>query len=364
MTAKLTALTASLPTTVPFVGPQQIERERGRPFAARLGANEMGFGPSPRAMRAMVEAAPLVWQYPDPTNHDLVQALAAHHGIAPAHLVVGEGIDGLLGVLVRMLVTQGDAVVTSQGTYPTFNYHVAGFGGTLHQVPYRNDQPDTQGLAAMAHQTKAKLVYLANPDNPMGCLLPADQISVLLDALPQESLLLLDEAYVEFADGALALTPQDPRLIRLRTFSKAYGLAGLRVGYAIGTAELIAAFDRVRNHFGVNAMAQAAALAALQDQAYLGKILDQVTQARAQLADIARENGLSPLPSATNFLTIDTRRDGAFAQAVMTQLAARDVFIRMPFVAPQNRCLRISCGPTTELELLAQALPDALRAAG
>jgi histidinol-phosphate aminotransferase len=129
MTAPLTPLVASLPATVPFVGPEKQERDRGRLFAARIGANESVFGPSPLAIEAMQQAAPEMWKYCDPNNHDLRQALAIHHGVPPESIVIGEGIDGLLGYTARLFLEPGDKVVTSAGAYPKFNYLVAGWGG-------------------------------------------------------------------------------------------------------------------------------------------------------------------------------------------------------------------------------------------
>ena len=168
MTAPLTPLVAGLPATVPFVGPESQERDRGRPFKARIGANESVFGPSPLAVEAMQRAAQGMWMYCDPDNHDLRQALAAHHRVAPESIVIGEGIDGLLGYTVRLFVEPGQKVVTSAGAYPTFNYHVAGFGGELVTVPYRHDTEDPEALAEAARASGARLVYIANPDNPMG----------------------------------------------------------------------------------------------------------------------------------------------------------------------------------------------------
>ncbi len=362
---RYTDLVASLPSTVPFVGPETQERDRGRPFRARLGANESGFGPSPRAIEAMCAAAAEVWKYGDAQNHDLRSALAAHHGVAPENIMVGEGIDGLLGYLVRLLVGPGDAVVTSDGAYPTFNYHVAGFGGTLHKVPYADDREDPQALAAMAQRTNAKLVYLANPDNPMGTWQDGAAVTAMLDALPPGCLLVLDEAYVQFAPMGTApdIAADDPRVIRMRTFSKAYGMAGARVGYAIAAPDLIRSFDKIRNHFGMCRISQAGALAALHDTAWLDSVVAQVAEARVRIGGIAAENGLTPLPSATNFVAIDCGADGAFARRVLTELVARDVFVRMPFVAPQDRCIRISAGPAPELDILAATLPQALAAA-
>ncbi|MFD0980923.1 pyridoxal phosphate-dependent aminotransferase [Tropicimonas aquimaris] len=363
---RLTPLAASLPATVPFVGPEAQERIRGRLFAARLGANEMGFGPSPAAVSAMAAAASEAWMYGDPENHDLKQALATELDVPAEAIVVGEGIDALLGYLVRLMVGPGDTVVTSRGAYPTFNYHVAGFGGTLHEVPYRGDHEDPAALVAAASKTDAKLVYLANPDNPMGSWHGAAAISETIEAVPDGCLLVLDEAYVEFAPEGTAspLDPTDRRVIRMRTFSKAHGLAGMRVGYAIGHPELIAAFNKVRNHFGMCRVAQAAALASLRDPEHLPETIDRVAAARLRIGEIAAANGLAALPSATNFVAIDCGRDGAFARRVLGGLIERDVFVRMPFVAPQDRCIRVSCGPDESLDLLEKALPAALKAAG
>jgi histidinol-phosphate aminotransferase len=154
-----------------------------------------------------------------------------------------------------------------------------------------------------------------------------------------------------------------PNVIRMRTFSKAYGLAGMRCGYAFGHADTIVSFDKVRNHFGMNILAQVAALAALQDQAYLEQVCGRIATSRERIGSIARANGLAPLPSATNFVALDCGRDGAFATAVLQQLVNRGVFVRMPGVAPQNRCIRISAAPDSEIDIFEEALPDALAAA-
>ncbi|MCH2250107.1 MAG: pyridoxal phosphate-dependent aminotransferase [Cognatishimia sp.] len=360
---RYTDLVASLPATVPFVGPETQERAIGRPFAARLGANENIFGPSPKAIAAMADAAQEIWMYGDPENHDLRHALAAFHAVSPDNIVVGEGIDGLLGYLVRLLIDQGDAVVTSLGAYPTFNYHVAGFGGTLHTVPYLNDHEDLPALIAKARETRAKLIYFANPDNPMGTWQQGADIAAQLDQIPDGCLLVLDEAYVELApSGTEAIYDvEHPKVIRMRTFSKGYGMAGARVGYAMGAKELIKCFDKIRNHFGMNRASQAAALAALEDQDWLSKTRQKATQARATIAEIARENGLTALPSATNFVAVDCHQDGAYAKALLAALVARGIFVRMPFVAPQDRCIRLSCGRPEDLEQVSRALPDAIK---
>ena len=363
---RYTKLIDSLPAKVPFVGPEAQERAQGFGFVARLGANESVFGPSPKAIAAMQAAARDVWMYGDPELHNLRHALAAHHRVAPENIVVGEGIDGLLGYLVRLLVAEGDPVVTSLGAYPTFLYHVAGFGGQVTTVPYKDDHEDPEALLAAARATGAKLLYLANPDNPMGTWHKAEAIERLIAALPPETVLILDEAYADTApqEAIPAMDVSHPRVIRMRTFSKAYGLAGLRVGYAIGHHELIRAFDKIRNHFGMGRIAQAGALAALKDQDYLNQTVKKISQARAEIARIVQDNGLTPLPSATNFVAVDCGRDGAYAAALLNELTKRGVFLRMPAIAPLNRSIRISCGDAAMLAHLEAELPKALATLG
>ena len=362
---RFTPLVESLPATVPFVGPEAQERAAGRAFRARIGANESVFGPSPKAIAAMQKAAAECWMYADPENHDLKRDLARHHGVKPENIVVGEGIDALLGYAVRMVIESGQAVISSLGAYPTFNFHVAGFGGKLVRVHYAGDREDPQALIDAAKREDAKLVYFANPDNPMGSWWSARDVQRLIEDLPGGAVLLLDEAYSDTApaDAIPPIDVSNPQVLRLRTFSKAYGLAGLRVGYAIGEANLIRAFDKIRNHFGVNRMAHAAAAAALADQGYLARVVAEIAHARDRIGEIARTNGLTALPSATNFVAIDCGGDGVFAKRVLEELIARDVFVRMPGVAPLDRCIRISAGRDADLAILAETLPEALRAA-
>ncbi|KKB84875.1 histidinol-phosphate aminotransferase [Devosia limi DSM 17137] len=362
----LTPIAARLPETVPFVGPEALERASGRAFRARLGANESRFGPAPAVLNAMIQATNDSWKYCDPEVFLLRQTLADHHGIKADEVTVGEGVDGVLGLCVRLFAGPGDSVVTSLGGYPTFNYHVTGFGAQLHTVPYIDDREDLEGLLAATRRQQAKIVYLANPDNPMGSWWPAEAVQRFIEAVPPTTLLLLDEAYGELAPaGTLpAIDTSRPNVLRLRTFSKAYGMAGLRCGYAIGEATTIRAFERVRNHFGVNNIAQAAAIAAIGEHAYLAEVVERTAAARRRIARIAEANGLVPLPSATNFVAIDCGRDGAFAGAVLKGLAERGVFIRKPMTPGLDRCIRVSVGLDADLDLFEAMLPEAVQHAG
>lgn len=343
--APVTRLVAGLPSTVPFVGPEALERQHGYHFELRLGANESVFGPSPAAREAMRAAVAQVANYGDPENYALRTALAGLHGVTREHISVGSGIDDLLGLIVRTFLEPGDMAVTSLGAYPTFNFHVEGYGGRLHRVPYRDDTNDLDALAGTARDLRARLVYLANPDNPSGSWQTVDALATFIGRLPEECLLVLDEAYSEFAppEAVLPLDGDDSRLIRLRTFSKAYGMAGARVGYALAAPDVIAAFDKVRLHFGVNLVAQEGALAALGDPGFVAYVVDEVARGRAEYAALARELGLTPLPSATNFVTIDTGGPEG-ARTTVTALAGRGVFIRMPGAPPLDRCIRVTVG--------------------
>jgi histidinol-phosphate aminotransferase len=362
----LTEIINAIPATVPFVGPEAQERATGITFRARLGANENGFGPSPRVVAAMQEAVSGNWKYADPTSHDLIAAIARLHRVAPEHVVIGEGIDGLLGLTVHLAVERGAVVVTSEGSYPTFNFHVVSHGGRLVRVPYVADREDIDGLLACAHRERAAILYLSNPDNPMGTWWGAADIARLIAGLPSGCLLCLDEAYIDMLPKAdhPVVDVAHPQVLRFRTLSKAYGMAGARIGYALGPVRLIAAFEKVRNHYGLNRIGQIGALAAIEDQAYLTEVVGKIARARGLITGIARDNGLTALPSATNFVAIDCGRDGAYARRVLEELLARGVFVRKPGVAPLDRCIRVSAGPDDALSVFAAALPQAIAAVG
>ncbi|MCO5063062.1 MAG: pyridoxal phosphate-dependent aminotransferase [Rhizobiaceae bacterium] len=362
---RFTKLVEMLPSTVPFVGPEAQERTRGALFRARLGANESAFGPAPSVVASMQSNAGDMWKYCDPDNYELKHALAAHLRLRAENVVVGEGIDGLLGVATRLFVEEGAPVVTSLGAYPTFNFHVAASGGRLAPVMFEHDRESLGALLEMVRRENAPLLYVSNPDNPMGSWWNAADMEAFISALPPSTVLLLDEAYGETAPVG-ALLPNDriwPNVLRLRTFSKAYGLAGLRCGYAFGEPSIIASFEKVRNHYGVNKMAQIAGLAALKDQTYLAEVVARIGAGRQRIAGIASQNGLAPLPSATNFVTIDCGSDGAFARKVLDELLTRGVFVRKPMAPGLDRCIRISVGLDHELDIFAEELPKALEAA-
>lgn len=344
-TIRFTPLVRSLPDTAPFIGPEALERAQGRPFDLRLGANESVFGPSPRAQEAMRTAVERAQWYADPECWETRTALAAHTGVSIEHIGVGAGIDDLLGQVARLYIAAGSQVVTALGSYPTFAFHVAGLGGVIERVPYRDDRNDLEALAEAARRTQATLVFLANPDNPSGSYFSGDEIAAFLAALPEQTTLLLDEAYSEFAppNALTSVSADDPRLIRFRTFSKAYGMAGMRIGYVIATPATVRALDKVRLHFGVNIVAHAGAQAALADRDYLASVVAEVARGRDEYSALARDCGLTPLPSATNFVLFDVGGVER-ARATVAALAQAGAFIRMPGAPPLDRCIRVTVG--------------------
>ena len=356
---KYSKVIEGLPSSVPFVGPEAQERNNDMKFLARLGANESVFGPSPKVLETIKHAAEDVWMYADPESHDLKASISEHMLINPENIVVGEGIDGLLGYLCRLIVNSDVRVVTSKGAYPTFNYHVLGFGGRINFVPYKNDFENVEGLLREVEKTRASLVYLANPDNPMGTFHSRTTIEDMVENLPENALLCLDEAYSEFVlkDEVPRIDPENPKVLRMRTFAKGYGMAGIRVGYAIGPSELIKSFDKIRNHFGINLLAQRAAIVALEDQEYLASVVKKVEIAKEGIVQLASDCGLKAIPSFANFVAVDCGRDAVFAQSILNKLMDEKIFVRMPFFEPQNRCIRISAGNPENIELLRQILP-------
>lgn len=351
MSIPFTPLVASLPASTPFIGPETLERSNGTRFKARIGANESAFGISSKAADAIRNALQEPGQswYADPENHDLRAALAEKHGVEPDEICVDGGIDSLLGLTVRMFVTPGTTVVTSNGAYPTFNYHVNGFGGTLETVPYIDNHEDPESLITAARELKARLIYIANPDNPMGTWHGSSVIAGMIDNLPEQSILLLDEAYVDFTEGDIAppIQTDDPRVMRFRTFSKAYGMAGMRVGYVLAHRDLITGLNKIRNHFAINRLSQLAAHAALQDDAFLQSVQLQVEQGRQRIYQLANDMKLPYLTSATNFVAVDLG-DSDLATDLLGKLNKAGIFMRMPGVPPLNQYIRVGVGTEQE----------------
>ena len=356
-----TAQVAAIPAMTPFVAPEELARRVGRTELLRLGANESAFGPSPRAIGAMREAVSLTSWYGDPESLELRAALAARHGCAVEEIVVASGIDDLMGLIVRAFCAPGDACVATRGTYPTLFYHLNAYGARAEFAdPAADGGLVVQNVVDAVRRSGAKLVYVANPDNPSGGFAPRAELAALRAALPDDTLLFLDEAYADFVPRE-ELPPDviDPRTIRTRTFSKAYGMAGARIGYALASTEVIAAFQKLRLHFGVNRTAQIGALAALGDEAFLRGVIAEVERGREEYHALAAQHGLPSLPSSTNFVCIGIGTK-AQAEAMMGALLELGVFVRKPWAPPIDGFIRVTVGTAAERAAFAERFAEAL----
>ena len=358
------AAIAALPLVRPFIAPEELARRAGHPTLLRLGANESSFGPPPGAIAAMREGAASTSLYGDPESMELREALAYKHRCSVSNITVGSGIDDLLGLVVRTYLGPGDVTVATAGTYPTYAYHVAAYGAHLETVPYARDgSAQLELLAERARATRAKAVYLANPDNPSGAFAGRQAVAALRDALPERCLLVLDEAYADFVPvDALLPDAIDDRVLRLRTFSKAYGLAGARVAYALAVPEAVATFNKIRVQYGVNRLGQIGALAALGEAAFVADVVAHIERGRREYATLGRRLGLATLASQTNFVCFDLRSRVA-AEAMVDDLLRRAVFVRKPAAAPLDGHIRVTVGTAHERRRFAEIFEAALAAA-
>ncbi len=353
----------AVPATTPFVAPEELARRAGKSTLVRLGANESAFGPSPKAIAAMQAAVPLTSWYADPESIDLRTALAAKHGCKIENIIVGSGVDELLGLICRTYGNLGDPVLMSHGSYATFAFQVIGHGLELITVPpFADGSVDIEAMLARARDVGPKIVYLANPDNPSGTFAGREAVARLQRDLPPDTLFVLDEAYSDFVtDGALLPDGIDERTIRLHTFSKVYGMAGARIGYALASREAIATFQKIRNHFGVNRTGQIGALAALEDQAFVQRVVAEVKAGRDEYHAFAARLGLRTLPSQTNFVCFEIGTRQA-AEAMMHALLERGVFVRKPGEPPINGYIRVTVGTPGERVLFYEQFAAALDA--
>jgi histidinol-phosphate aminotransferase len=353
----------ALPLTTPFVAPEALARGAGHAELLRLGANESPFGPAPRAIDAMRAELDRTCWYGDPESMELREALAARHACGVENITVASGIDDLLGLAVRGYLAPGDVTVATLGSYPTYVYHVAGFGGRLDAVPYERDGSIAlERLAERARTTRARLVYLANPDNPSGSFAPRRAVEALVEALPAGAALVLDEAYADFVEPQELLGAAiDARVLRMRTFSKAYGMAGARIGYCLAAPAVVRTFQKIRHHYGVNRTAQVGALAALGERRFVDDAIAEIVRGREEYRALGERFGLSTLPSHTNFVCFDLG-SRARADAMVEELLRHAVFVRKPGMPPLDGHIRVTVGAASERARFALAFGEALQA--
>jgi histidinol-phosphate aminotransferase len=359
----------SLRGVTPFTPEQpneQIRQELGLKEIIRLCSNESPLGPSPKALAAYREAADSVSCYPDGGCPGLRAALARRHKLRPENVLVGSGSDELIRMLCEAFLDPEDEVIVSQHGFVRFRQHAAMMGARIIEIPMADWTHDLETMARAANP-RTKILFVANPNNPTGTYSTAAELGDFLQAVPATSLVVIDEAFYDFAvenDDYPRTVPQclrrQPNLVVLRTFSQAYGLAGLRVGYAVGDAEVLGWLDRIRLPFNVNLPAQRACLAALDDKAFLARTVEATIRGRESLAAALREQGLGVLDSSANFLFVHARIRG---RALSRALFKHGIVIHPLDEYGLSEHVRISVGTPAQNGALLKALRSVMREA-
>jgi len=349
---------------------RQAERESGVRMI-KMASNENPFGPSPKALEAMRAAAPQVNLYPDNDVSKLRLRLAELHGVRPEQTVVDNGSTALLGVISRTLLRPGLNAITSERSFIIYPIASRAAGGRLITTPMKDDGYDLDAVAAaIDHDTR--IVFIANPNNPTGTLIDAPRMDAFLGKLPDHVIVVLDEAYCDFAaefagargteySHSLDYVRQERNVVVLRTFSKAHGLAGMRVGYGLGPAVLMQYFNRMRTTFSVSALAEASALAALDDQEHSSKTIANNRSGAEFLATKLAEMGYHPIPTFANFIFFDTGEDAA---ALSKRIQGEGVIVRplAPWGIPT--AIRVTIGTPEQNQRFIAALAKATEKAG
>jgi histidinol-phosphate aminotransferase len=344
-----------LPAYVPGKPVEEVEQEL-KIHAVKLASNENPLGPSPKAMAAARAALGEANWYPDGGSKRLREVLAGRYGVRPEEVFVGLGSSEIIDLASRVLLRPGLTGITSEGTFALYPIAIRASGGKLVQTPMRNYTFDLDAMAA-AVTPETRIIYIANPNNPTGTAFGAAEFDAFLKKVPGDVLVVLDEAYTEYAERrdlpkAMEIFKEYNNLLTLKTFSKVYGLAGLRIGYGIGHPTLVAEMNKLRTPFNVTSVGQAAALAALDDAEHVHRSVTMNRAERARLLEELGKNGLRPVASETNFLFVPVT--GMDAKALCDELLKEGVIVRpMAWMGFPN-AIRISVGnPEENNELLA-----------
>ena len=327
----------------------EVKRELGLTEVVKLASNENPLGPSPKAVAAAHATLAEVNRYPDPQATELRAALSRKLDVPVSHILAGNGSVEILDLLARAMLGPGDNAVISEHAFVRFRQIVSAHNHGARLVPMRDWTHDLEAMAR-AIDSRTRLVFVANPNNPTGTWNRRAEVEALVAALPAGCLLVLDEAYFEYADDpdypdGVALVKRGAPVVVTRTFSKVYGLGGLRAGYAVAAPEVLEAVLVIREAFGTNSVAQAAAAAALEDLDHVGRSIEMNRVEKARVADELRRRGYAVLPSLANFLTYDTRAEG---REVFRRLLAKGVIVRPLDPYDMRSFLRVSIGTPGE----------------
>jgi histidinol-phosphate aminotransferase len=343
---------------------EELEREYGIEGSVKLASNENPLGPSPKAVKAVEDALMRLHRYPDGSGHHLTRKLAGKLSVPAEAIVLGNGSDDVIGMLCRTLLTAGTEAVMTAPSFLMYEILVRSAGAEPVFVPLKDLAVDLEAMAAAVTE-KTRIVFLNNPNNPTGTFIREDAFETFLERLPAGVVVVLDEAYVEFARdprcaNGLRLLPKNPGLAVLRTFSKAYGLAGIRIGYGVVAPELAELLNRIRQPFNTSSLAQAAAAAALDDEAFLERTLALVAEELDFLQDAVKRRGLRSFPTQANFFLIDVARN---AGEVFEAMLREGVIVRSMESYGYPRYIRVNVGTRQENRRFLDALDRVLKTA-
>jgi histidinol-phosphate aminotransferase len=350
---------AALSPYVPGKPIEELQREFGLARVIKLASNENPLGPSPKALAVIPEGVATLHRYPDGGAFSLRESLANRWKVTPDQVIVGNGSDEILGLLARTFLSPGDEAVMADHTFVIYRMEVMAAHGKAVVVPLVQWRHDVKAMTA-AITERTRLIFICNPNNPTGTMVSAEEVAQLLARVPEHVVVVFDEAYFEYVRSSqfpdsMAYVRQGRNAIVLRTFSKIYGLAGLRIGYGVTTPEIANFLNRVRPPFNANSLAQRAALAALDDDEHVAKSRAVNQAGMEQVVSGLRGLGLAPIPSEANFVYFDVGRDG---RQVFESLLRVGVIVRHI----EGRMIRVTIGQAAENTAFLTALGEVLAA--
>jgi histidinol-phosphate aminotransferase len=354
-----------IPPYVPGKSINEVARELGLRRITKLASNESAIGPSPLAMKAIRKHLRAIHRYPEDSSYDLKQALARHHGVKAENIIMGTGADEVLLLLGHLFLDPGDECLYPFPSFPLYRKSTLAMAGVPVESPLRDFRIDVDDMLARV-TPRTRLAFLCNPNNPTGDLVAGEQVVSFLERLPEHVFPVIDEAYAEFVtdprfqDG-VGLFRKGYHLASVRTFSKIFGIAGLRVGYAVVPPDLAIAVNGIRNSFNISCLAQVAALAALGDARHVARTRSATFAGRDHLFKGLQDMGLHPIPSETNFVCVGVNRS---AEEVSRLLLRQGLIIRplTAFSMPDH--IRVTVGTPKENRALLEALASVLEAHG
>ncbi|MFC5699903.1 histidinol-phosphate transaminase [Cohnella faecalis] len=350
-----------LPVYQPGKPVDDVKRELGLSEVIKLASNENPFGCSPKAKEAIVRELDNVSIYPDGAAVELTAAIASYHGVNTDQIIFGMGSDEIIMMIARAFLLPGDETIMADLTFPQYKHNCVIENAVIVEVPLKKGTHDLFGMAQRV-TSKTKVIWVCNPNNPTGTIVTADEVEWFLSNVPPHVLVVLDEAYCEYIDDSsypngLKLLEKYPNVVLLRTFSKIYGLASLRIGYGIGRPDVIRFINQVREPFNTSRFGQAAALASLADESFVADCRNANREGLAQLRSAFERLGLEAFPAYGNFIMVDVKRP---AQEVFDSLLRKGVIVRGGFKLTPTH-LRITVGSREENDKVIAALEAALQ---